>query len=105
MSFVHKNVDDIKEKNTHVIKECYVKLEDVFQSNPWSVKNASTFLNYCCPECGVRFLNCQKFIDHAKKKHAKSIVLFGYKNNLPKLLSAISFLEFRLFISHLYIAL
>ena len=77
-------MDDILEKNTHVTKECFVKLEDVFQSNPWSVKNASTFLNYCCPECGVRFLNCQKFIDHAKKKHARSIVLFGYKNNLPK---------------------
>jgi hypothetical protein len=84
MSFVHKKMDDIKEKNTHVTKECFVKLEDVFQSNPWSVKNASTFLNYCCPECGVRFLNCQKFTDHAKKKHARSIVLFGYKNNLPK---------------------
>ena len=34
MSFVHKNIDDIKEKNTHVTKECYVTLEDVFQSNP-----------------------------------------------------------------------
>ena len=32
MSFVHKKMDDIKEKNTHVTKECYVKLEDVFQS-------------------------------------------------------------------------
>ena len=34
MSFVHKKMNDIKEKNTRVTKECYVTLEDVFQSNP-----------------------------------------------------------------------
>ena len=37
--------------NEIVTKQCYVKVEDIFPNNPWSVGDASYFLKFCCPEC------------------------------------------------------
>ena len=58
-------------------KEYHVKIEEGFETNPWSVEDASAFLKYCCPECDYQILNLHLFSEHALEKHAKSIVLFG----------------------------
>ena len=62
-----------------------IKQEDGFESNPWSVEDASAFLKYCCPECDYQILNIQLFSDHALKNHTKAVALFGYGENIEEI--------------------
>ena len=59
-----------------------VKTEEYFESNPWSVEDASVFLKYCCPECDYQIIDFQLFSDHALENHSKSSALFGESNNV-----------------------
>ena len=62
-----------------------IKVEQDFESNPWSVQDASVFLKYCCPECDYQILNLQLFSNHALSNHSKSIALFGEENEKDKI--------------------
>ena len=59
-----------------------VKTEEYFESNPWSVEDASVFLKYCCPECDYQIIDFQLFSDHALENHAKSNALFGQSKDV-----------------------
>ena len=37
--------------------------------NPWSVENIDEFLQYCCPECDVKYQAKERFVLHAFEKH------------------------------------
>ena len=64
-----------------------VKLEDVdVNENPWSVDDASVFLNYCCPECEYKNQDLQVFTEHALENHVNATTLFGPENYDEKLL-------------------
>ena len=62
-----------------------IKVEQDFESNPWSVQDASVFLKYCCPECDYQILNLKLFSNHALSNHSKSIALFGEANEKNKM--------------------
>ena len=60
-------------------EEINVKVEENFDSNPWSVEDATVFLKYCCPECDFQVLNLKMFSSHALENHVRSIALFDEK--------------------------
>merc|ERR1711990_1183842 len=70
-------MDANEDGHSLMTKKYHVKIEEGFETNPWSVEDASAFLKYCCPECDYQILNLQLFSDHALKNHDKSTALFG----------------------------
>ena len=50
------------------------------QNSPWSVEDASVFLNYCCPECDYKHQDLNVFSEHALDNHINSVQLFGAEN-------------------------
>jgi len=65
-------------------EEISVKVEENFDSNPWSVEDATVFLKYCCPECDFQVLNLKSFSSHALENHVRSIALFDEKKLLEQ---------------------
>ena len=59
------------EMNADNSDDYYVKQEDYYGNNPWSVQDATAFLKYCCPECDFQILNYNKFSDHATRNHPR----------------------------------
>ena len=49
---------------------------ELSKSNPWSVKDVSTFLKYCCPECDYIDENLRLFATHAIRNHSNSETFF-----------------------------
>ena len=57
-----------------------IKKED-FDTNPWSVDDASVFLKYNCPECDYNDGSLKVFSHHALENHDKSKSLFDAKSD------------------------
>ena len=57
-----------------------IKKED-FDTNPWSVDDASVFLKYCCPECNYNDGSLKVFSHHALENHVRSSILFKDMKN------------------------
>ena len=50
--------------------------------NPWNVENLDDFLQYCCPECEVKYVSKIQFVTHAVDEHPRSheyLPIFGLK--------------------------
>ena len=60
--------------------ETVIKKED-FDTNPWSVDDATAFLKYCCPECNYHDGDLKVFSNHALENHERSSILFNTKSN------------------------
>ena len=57
-----------------------IKKED-FDTNPWSVDDASVFLKYNCPECDYNDGSLKVFSHHALENHVRSSILFKDMKN------------------------
>jgi hypothetical protein len=57
-----------------------IKKED-FDTNPWSVNDASVFLKYNCPECDYNDGSLKVFSHHALENHVRSSILFKDMKN------------------------
>ena len=73
-----------------LVNECLLqyKLKDqeMYENDPWDVKDTSEFLRYHCPECeGFQlFKSLQTFSNHAIKEHPRGKAYFQ-KNFAPKI--------------------
>ena len=68
---------DIKMNIDFVRKKLDKVDEDVTNTNPWDVSDASTFLRYCCPDCTFASKTLETFSEHALKSHEGSKILFN----------------------------
>ena len=62
-----------------------MKVAHLIDYNPWEVSDASSFLNYCCPECEFIHENLQEFSKHALENHILANSLFTQENPIIKL--------------------
>ena len=61
-----KHVDEHKREQMEIDSDPLknLKTEDGLISNPWTGKDISAFLKYCCPECEFNDLDSQVFTEH-----------------------------------------
>ena len=62
-----------------------MKVAHLIDYNPWEVSDASSFLNYCCPECIFIHDNLQEFSKHALENHILANTLFTQEKPIVKL--------------------
>ena len=62
-----------------------MKVAHLIDYNPWEVSDASSFLNYCCPECEFIHENLQEFSKHALENHILANNLFTQEKPIIKL--------------------
>ena len=62
-----------------------MKVAHLIDYNPWEVSDASSFLNYCCPECEFIHENLQEFSKHALENHILANSLFTQEKPIIKL--------------------
>ena len=48
------------------------KVKKTSHAFPWGAESLDEFLFYCCPECDMKFKDCQNFLDHARLSHEDS---------------------------------
>ena len=76
-----KHVDEHKREQMEIDSDPLknLKTEDGLISNPWTGKDISAFLKYCCPECEFNNLDSQVFTEHALENHINATALFSQK--------------------------
>ena len=62
-----------------------MKVAHLIDYNPWEVSDASSFLNYCCPECVFTHDDLQEFSKHALENHILANTLFTQEKPIVKL--------------------
>ena len=70
-------VIDVESINMDQNIETDIKKE-TFETNPWSVNDASVFLKYCCPECEYHDGDLKVFSNHALENHERYYGLLRY---------------------------